>query len=94
MLLEQPAYRALAADGMDECGLTQLAGRTVGASFVGLAAAALVVAELARIALGAHRYEVVDGSLRALEHRVSVSAKTDDVPFNPGIAAVVSASLR
>jgi len=89
-LIQNPAYRALAAEGMDACGLTQLAGRTVGASFVGLATAALVVAELVRMAAGAHRYQVVDGSLRALEHCVAMPAQLDGVPFNPGIAAARS----
>ena len=33
--IDLPAYKKLAAAGLDRCGLTQLAGRTVGASFVG-----------------------------------------------------------
>lgn len=84
-LLDQPAYRALAVDGIDECGLTQLAGRSVGASFVGMSAAAVVVAELIRGAMGAHRYEALDASLRSLEHRLAVLTKPDETPFNPGI---------
>ncbi|MGH9894121.1 MAG: hypothetical protein ACREA0_19500, partial [bacterium] len=39
-LMRMPGYVALAADGMDECGLTLLAGRSVGASFVGVAVSA------------------------------------------------------
>jgi hypothetical protein len=31
----KPAYQALEATGADQCGLTKLAGRTVGAPFVG-----------------------------------------------------------
>jgi hypothetical protein len=84
-LVDRPAYRALAAAGLDDCGLTALAGRTVGAPFVGAATAAVVVAELLRMALGAHRYEVVDGSLRSLEHRQTV-LRDVDVAFNPGAA--------
>lgn len=82
-LVERPAYRALAAAGIDECGLTTLAGRTVGAPFVGAATAALAVAELLRMVLGEHRYEVVDGSLRSLEHRQTVRVRAE-APFNPG----------
>ena len=43
-----PAYQKLKSLGMDECGLTQLATRTVGVPFVGLIAACLVVSELLR----------------------------------------------
>ncbi len=80
---ENPAYRALAQRGLDECGITTLAGRTVGASFVGAVTATVAVAELVRMGLGGHRYEVVDGNLRALELRQAVEA-VDAVPFNPG----------
>ena len=78
-----PAYRALAQDGLDDCGITTLAGRTVGASFVGAVTAAVVVAELIRMGLGGHRYEIVDGSLRSLELRQAVMC-IDAAPFNPG----------
>ena len=78
-----PAYRELATRGRDECGITTLAGRTVGASFVGATTAAVVVAELIRMALGEHRYEVVDGSLRSLEMRQTVLSLGNDL-FNPG----------
>ena len=78
-----PAYRALAQDGLDDCGITMLAGRTVGASFVGAVTAAVVVAELIRMGLGGHRYEIVDGSLRSLELRQAVMC-IDAAPFNPG----------
>ena len=80
---ENPAYLALAQRGVDECGITTLAGRTVGASFVGAVTAAVVVAELIRMGLGGHRYEVVDGSLRSLELRQAVIS-ADVAPFNPG----------
>ena len=80
---DNPAYRAFAEDGVDDCGITTLAGRTVGASFVGATTAAVVVAELLRMAIGGHRYEVVDGSLRSPELRQAVLS-TDDSPFNPG----------
>ena len=82
----RPAYRALAQHGLDDCGITTLAGRTVGASFVGAVTAAVVVGELIRMGLGGHRYEVVDGSLRSLELRHAVEC-TDEAPFNPGTTA-------
>ena len=83
IITDNPAYRALAQDGVDDCGITTLAGRTVGASFVGAVTAAVVVAELMRMAVGGHRYEVLDGSLRSLELRQAVLG-TDKAPFNPG----------
>lgn len=83
---DNPAYRALAQHGLDHCGITTLAGRTVGASFVGAVTAAVVVAELLRMGLGGHRYEVVDGSLRSLELRQSVAC-SDGAPYNPGTTA-------
>ena len=66
-MIDKLAYRTLAKEGIDECGLTTLAGRTVGASFVGTVTAAVVISELIRMGLGGHRYEVADGSLRSLE---------------------------
>ncbi len=83
---DNPAYRALAHEGLDDCGITTLAGRTVGASFVGAVTAAVVVAELMRMAMGGPRYEVVDGSLHSLELRQAVVC-AEGAPFNPGTAA-------
>lgn len=85
-LLERPGYGALRAQGLDECGLVQLAERTVGAPFVGAVASTLVVAELVRMAQGLHRYELVDGTLRSLESLTAVAAELR-LPFNPGTAA-------
>jgi hypothetical protein len=82
-LVEQPAYQALARAGLDECGLTMLAGRTVGAPFVGAATAAIVVAEVLRMLMGQHGYEVIDGNLRAIEHRQAI-LRGPQSPFNPG----------
>jgi len=78
-----PAYKALADAGHDRCGLTQLAGRTVGAPFVGAIAATAVIAELLRMANGIHNYELIDGHLRDLNYRSTVQA-SPMLPFNPG----------
>jgi len=83
-LLDRPAYRALRKQGLDECGLTLLAGRTVGAPFVGGVAAALAVSELVRLASGAQSYELIDAHLKAPEHR-TVLAQSEGFRFNPGI---------
>lgn len=84
-LVSLPAYQKLAEEGLDDCGLTQLAGRSVGASFVGTFASTLVVAELLRMALGVHRYTVLDGSLRNLERRQSFSRPDKVQLTNPGV---------
>ncbi|CAI9418943.1 hypothetical protein ANOBCDAF_04424 [Pleomorphomonas sp. T1.2MG-36] len=62
-----PAYDALRKAGVGACGLAQLASRTVGVPFVGLIAAALVVAELLRRLHGARGLEYVSGSTFCLD---------------------------
>lgn len=64
---DKPAYKALRNKGMDGCGLTQLASRTVGVPFVGLTAAALAVAELLRRLHGGRGLTLISGSLMALD---------------------------
>lgn len=90
--LDMPAYKSLAASGADRCGLAQLAGRTVGASFVGAIAGAAVVAELLRLVNGAHAYDLIDGHLKDLDHRTVVPAE-NPVPFNPGATEALPATL-
>lgn len=62
-----PAYKALEKSGIDVCGLTQLASRTVGVPFVGLIAAAVSIAELLRRLHGASGFEFISGSSHNLE---------------------------
>ena len=62
--LHNAAYQELEKQGMDICGLTTLAGRAVGASFVGTIAATFCIAELARGVLNASRYELLQINLR------------------------------
>ena len=54
----------------------------MGASFVGAVVSTLVVAETLRMCLGVQSYEVIDGSLRAVEHRTVVLC-AESAPFNP-----------
>lgn len=92
-LLEQPAYAALAEEGFDECGLALLAGRSVGASFVGTAVAALVVAEALRLVADGPHYGLVDGSLRTLARRTAipndVMSNVASAVLNPGYTRAV-----
>ncbi len=62
-----PAYQDLKKRGVDTCGLTQLASRTIGVPFVGLAAAILTIGELLRRLHGGWATELIAGSLNALE---------------------------
>jgi hypothetical protein len=64
---DKPAYRALRQGGMDECGLAQLASRTVGVPFVGLIAAAIAVSEPLRRLHGGAALELASGSVAALQ---------------------------
>jgi hypothetical protein len=70
----QPAYTDRTARTGDECGTVEIAGRAVGASFVGATAGALVVAEAVRAVRGEHGHEVVTASLRDLDEAQAVQA--------------------
>jgi hypothetical protein len=89
LLLAKPAYRALAAEGLDDCGLTTLAGRSVGAPFVGMVASTLVIAEAVRIGLGDRTYAVIDASLRMPDRRRAIGNTVALEPFNPGVTSAV-----
>lgn len=81
--LLRPAYLQLLNTTQDHCGTVRLAGRSIGAPFVGAAAAALSVAELVRLTMGAHRYELVSCHLRDLALRTAVHGERWQA-FNPG----------
>jgi len=89
--IDQPAYRSLAATGADVCGVTQLAGRTVGAPFVGAVAGTVVISELVRLVNGAHGHDLVDGHLRNLGYRTVVQAATPTL-LNPGCTDAAAAT--
>jgi len=88
-VLRQPAYRTLAERGLDACGVTQLAGHAVGAPFVGAVTAAVVVAELIRLMVGAQCYEVIDVDLRSPALR-NVYPRQGTPVFNPGTTPACS----
>lgn len=83
-LTDRPAYLALAKEGLDRCGLTTLAGKTVGAPFVGTAVAAIVVAEIIRQLEGAAPLGLLDGTLRDLGSASGAASAQLSQPFNPG----------
>jgi hypothetical protein len=81
--ISQPAYRQLVERSGDRCGTVRLAGRSIGAPFVGAVAAALAVAELLRLVLGGPRNELISLHLRDLNSRTVIQG-VPWPPFNPG----------
>ena len=86
---EQPAYKALLEQTDDRCGTVRLAGRSIGAPFVGAAAAALVIAELIRLVMGDQRHEIVSCHLRDLGVRLVMKGEPW-APSNPGSLRVAA----
>lgn len=84
-----PAYQRLLNDGIvDRCGMTLLAGKAVGAPFVGATAACLVVAQVLRILHGGIPLQLLDLDLEWPEHLEVVPQKRDFSGFNPGFVRV------
>jgi hypothetical protein len=69
---------------LDRCGVTLLAGKAVGAPFVGAAAATLVIAELLRLLHGSTVHELIDLDLKFPEYRSAVLTGQDFSALNPG----------
>jgi len=85
----RPAYESLRRQStLDRCGITLLAGKAVGAPFVGAVAACLSVAELLRLLHGGHVHQVMDIDLQSLEQRSVVVNPPDFTSLNPGYVDV------
>ncbi|HWE99771.1 MAG TPA: hypothetical protein VG248_08250 [Caulobacteraceae bacterium] len=86
---DRPGYRKLLADGtLDQCGVTLLAGKAVGAPFVGAAAACLAIAELLRLLHQGPIHQLIDLDLLAVGHQAGVLQVRDFSAFNPGFTAI------
>jgi hypothetical protein len=82
---DRSAYQALLDGGqLDQCGITLLAGKAVGAPFVGSAAACLVISEVLRLLHGGDVHQLIDVDLRSIDHRLAVINEHDFSAFNPG----------
>jgi hypothetical protein len=79
---------------LDSCGLAQLASRTVGVPFVGVIAACLVFAELLRRLNGGKAFELLSGSVAALEDIESISISSKPYAFGHLPAAGHSAAIQ
>ena len=90
-LIKQPGYQTIAARGeADECGLLQLASKSVGVPFVGTAAATLVLAAACRHVCGGTRMHQISLNLSTPEEpRIFADASTDEA-FNPGFQKTVT----
>ncbi len=82
---DRPAYEKLMADGvLDRCGMTLLAGKAVGAPFVGAVAGALALSEILRLLHGGPVHRLIDLDLLGLAHRTVVDAGNALANLNPG----------
>ena len=84
---DAPAYGDLMARGVDQCGVTMLAGKAVGAPFVGMTAAAFSLAEILRLLNGGSVFGVHDLDLKCPSNRVSIERETQLSAFNPGFVS-------
>lgn len=82
---DQPAYAGMLARGeLDRCGVTLLAGKAVGAPFVGAVAATLAIAGVLRLLHGGAAHELIDVDLKALEYPSTVLTRSDFSNLNLG----------
>ena len=82
---ERPAYRRLVEEGvLDSCGMTLLAGKAVGAPFVGATAATLALSEILRLLHGGGVHEMIDLDLLSLDQLVASRHPRDFRHLNPG----------
>ena len=83
------AYQRMLKDGeLDRCGVTLLAGKAVGAPFVGAVAACLALSEVLRQLHGGPLHQVIDLDLQSLEHRSAVLHASGFGDLNPGYVGV------
>lgn len=81
------AYQGLAAHGLDDCGLLEIASRTVGVPFVGVIAATLALMEIVRRLNQGPGLGVLDLTLRNLDALQCVEGQALK-RFNPGYATL------
>jgi len=83
------AYQAMLNNGeLDKCGITILAGKAVGAPFVGAVAASLALTEVLRLLHGAPVDQLIDLDLQSVDHRNIVRNPCNFTRLNPGYVLV------
>jgi hypothetical protein len=86
---DRAAYQRMLKEGeLDACGVTLLAGKAVGAPFVGAVAACLAVAEVLRLLHGGPLHHLIDLDLQSPEHRTVASRPQTFEALNPGFVEV------
>lgn len=86
---DRPAYKGMLKSGeLDRCGVTLLAGKAVGAPFIGAAAATLALSEVLRLLHGGAVHELIDLDLKAPEYRSTVLTQQNFSILNPGYVLV------
>lgn len=89
---DRPAYANLMNDGvLDRCGMTLLAGKAVGAPFVGAVAAALALSEILRLQHGGPVHRLIDLDLLGIDHRSTVLHGDGFNRLNTGFTSAASA---
>ena len=84
---DRPAYKRLLREGtLDQCGMTLLAGKAVGAPFVGAVAATLVLSEILRHLHGGWVHQMIDLDLLGLDQRLALRHEQGFSGLNPGFA--------
>ena len=92
---DRPAYTKLIEDGVvDRCGMTLLAGKAVGAPFVGSIAATLALSEVLRLLHGGAICQLIDIDLLSLDQRLVSQHPMDFRELNPGFTLAVDAQNR
>lgn len=82
---DRAAYlKMLNENEFDRCGVTLLAGKAVGAPFVGAVAATLAISEILRLLHEGPLHQLIDLDLLSIDHRVTVLQSSDFNGFNPG----------
>ena len=85
IVVNRPAYQKLLGTGeLDQCGVTLLAGKAVGAPFVGAVASTLALCEILRILHSGSLNQLIDLNLLSIEYRQTVKHGGDFRHFNPG----------
>jgi hypothetical protein len=88
---DRAAYRQMLENGeLDRCGVTLLAGKAVGAPFVGAIAACFVISEVLRLLHGGQLHHLIDLDLQSPDHRTVVLHATNFEAVNPGFVTALT----
>jgi hypothetical protein len=86
---DRAAYQKMLKTGeLDRCGVTLLAGKAVGAPFVGAVTACFVIAEVLRLLHGGPLHHLIDLDLQSPEHRTVAPHASNFDTLNPGFVAL------